>query len=80
MSLDGVFCFGYVLTTSRIVTIRCTCPRLTSLMHAVLGQQQVPKFFAGDMLQRVAGRGLTYSDRWVLLEMAREGGGTGEGH
>lgn len=26
---------------------------------------QVPKFFAGDMLQRLAGQGLPYTDRWV---------------
>ncbi|CAM9461617.1 unnamed protein product, partial [Hapterophycus canaliculatus] len=40
---------------------------------SLLGRFQVPKFFAGDMLQRLAGRGLPYTDSWPSLFLGPKG-------
>ncbi|CAN0330004.1 unnamed protein product [Pylaiella littoralis] len=37
------------------------------------GRFQVPKFFAGDMLQRLAGQGLPYTDSWPSLFVGPKG-------
>ncbi|CAM9460707.1 unnamed protein product [Ectocarpus fasciculatus] len=37
------------------------------------GKFRVPKFFAGDLLQRLAGRGLPYTDSWPSLFIGPKG-------
>ncbi|CAN0392533.1 unnamed protein product, partial [Discosporangium mesarthrocarpum] len=37
------------------------------------GMFQVPRYFAGDLLQRVAGRGLPYTDSWPSLFVGPKG-------